>query len=804
MLNIGVEIKIEQIKKGTTRMEQRVELLYLLDGRLGVAFQQGTVYMQKEDVLVINSRDPVSLTVLKEGVLCHVLIERAVFNDLLGTDVYSFDCDSTQDEDKGRFSKLRRLLNELLRDYLQNGSHVSFSQIVTYFRVLEELSANFLSKAEEQDGESESYGSHRLQMVVNYVQENYNKHISLQDLAEKLYVTDSHLSRVLKRELGVGFREYVNSVRLQHAVDDLLYTDKSIIRVSNDNGFSGVAMFNKVFRETYGMTPTAYKKKFKPQDEMSEESRQELKQEVLSNIEEYLDSHPETDTPKVKTSVDVAVSVAKSRIYTRPWINMINVGTALDLLNSKTQRHLLRLKSELDFAYVRFWGLFLDGMMILPQDPGMDPNFSRLDEVISFLLSNRMKPFFQLGPKPKIISRSAYKTFSNEQSLRIMNYDEKQWAALVDALMRHLVAHFGGQEVESWIFEMWSPCPWDSPWADWYTEERFAAVCRAVKKYVPNAMFGGCEFTHSAHSALMPEIISTWREKRAVPDYLSYSAFPYMVEEDMRDAPTSSRWLTDPNDLMTIIQDAREDMEKAGCTDLGLFITTWNNTISGRNILNDSVYKGAYIVKNAIDAVNSVDMLGYWVCSDSVMEHYDATSLLFGGAGLISKDGMLKPAFYAFSFLKLLKSRMVERGENYIITCNTHDSYTIVYHNMKNLNYSAYLKPEDEFTYQDLDVLFEDMEPMKFTFRLDGVESGTYNVRFQCVNSQSGSILDEWQKIGGYKEFDREDLTYLNQISIPRRKMFRLRDNKGELTLEHNAQPNEFGVIEIFPCVQQE
>lgn len=61
----------------------------------------------------------------------------------------------------------------------------------------------------------------------------------------------------------MSFAEYLTNVRLFHAVDDLLYTSMPITRIAYDNGFASVAVFNKVFKNAYGETPSVFRKKAK-------------------------------------------------------------------------------------------------------------------------------------------------------------------------------------------------------------------------------------------------------------------------------------------------------------------------------------------------------------------------------------------------------------------------------------------------------------------------------------------------------------------------------------------------------------
>ena len=66
----------------------------------------------------------------------------------------------------------------------------------------------------------------RIQQIQNYIQANYQSQISLNDLADRLYLSNAYLSKYVKKHLGMTFMEYLNNVRLFHAVDELLYTKK--------------------------------------------------------------------------------------------------------------------------------------------------------------------------------------------------------------------------------------------------------------------------------------------------------------------------------------------------------------------------------------------------------------------------------------------------------------------------------------------------------------------------------------------------------------------------------------------------
>ena len=74
------------------------------------------------------------------------------------------------------------------------------------------------------------------------------------------FIFRTHTYRnMLKNILELTFMEYLNNVRLFHAVDELLYTKKNITRIALDNGFPTSAAFTKAFRDIYREAPSEYR-----------------------------------------------------------------------------------------------------------------------------------------------------------------------------------------------------------------------------------------------------------------------------------------------------------------------------------------------------------------------------------------------------------------------------------------------------------------------------------------------------------------------------------------------------------------
>lgn len=96
--------------------------------------------------------------------------------------------------------------------------------------------------------------------VIRYVEEFYNRRISLNEIAKREFLSEAYLSRLFKEETGINFSEYVDSIRLQHAVDELRTSKLPILTIALNNGFSTAKRFSTLFKEKYEMTPNQYRK----------------------------------------------------------------------------------------------------------------------------------------------------------------------------------------------------------------------------------------------------------------------------------------------------------------------------------------------------------------------------------------------------------------------------------------------------------------------------------------------------------------------------------------------------------------
>lgn len=190
------------------------------------------------------------------------------------------------------FFSLRKHVDCLIRKY---GSHKSFSQMYVKFilsniykevyeeirkvnetdlnekidkiyfcRTIQEISEilnNIINKLEEQSSKGMSNERHDVEMVKNYIYKNYGSDLSLEKLAEYVYMTPSYLSSIFKKTTNMGINNFIKNYRMEKARDMLENTNIRIKDIGNRVGYTNISYFCQSFREFYGLTPEKYRQR---------------------------------------------------------------------------------------------------------------------------------------------------------------------------------------------------------------------------------------------------------------------------------------------------------------------------------------------------------------------------------------------------------------------------------------------------------------------------------------------------------------------------------------------------------------
>lgn len=115
---------------------------------------------------------------------------------------------------------------------------------------------------QEADGAHESVSSSFIvKNALSYIEENYTQKLTLSEVAEKTYVSQWHLSKLLNRHTGQSFSDILNHVRIEKAKELLKDPSLRIGDISEAVGFLDLAHFSRVFKKQEGVSANEYRNK---------------------------------------------------------------------------------------------------------------------------------------------------------------------------------------------------------------------------------------------------------------------------------------------------------------------------------------------------------------------------------------------------------------------------------------------------------------------------------------------------------------------------------------------------------------
>ena len=100
----------------------------------------------------------------------------------------------------------------------------------------------------------------RLQLMMQYIHQQFSMNISLEDIAGHAMVSKSTTLNLFRKYLHITPINYLINYRLQEAAKLLSSTERKIHVISKEVGFESVDYFCKAFKKYYSMTPTEYRK----------------------------------------------------------------------------------------------------------------------------------------------------------------------------------------------------------------------------------------------------------------------------------------------------------------------------------------------------------------------------------------------------------------------------------------------------------------------------------------------------------------------------------------------------------------
>lgn len=332
-----------------------------------------------------------------------------------------------------------------------------------------------------------------------------------------------------------------------------------------------------------------------------------------------------------------------------------------------------------------------------------------------------------------------------------------------------------------------------------WEEEKRESGYRIIKKTVPNAKVAGPGLLVIEDEEMLETIVRSFFDSQCRPDIFTVIIFPYTNSGSTDDI--YNKRITDCRFTMKYDAAIRKMLDKTGFEGR-LYITEWSNSMSNRSYIQDSCYRGTYIVKNVISTYPLVAGMGFWYASDLINVCYDSGKILNGSSSLVTKDGICKPSFYAFQFLSHMGRYLIEQNENYLITANDEHDIYILCCNMADISPGYFIGKEEMYEVDKLKDVFQNCKRISLEIVLKNLDdNGQYIIKQKVVNEEKGSVLDKWIELGCETELLPEDIRYLQHTSVPAVGISRKQSKDGMMRLKLQLNPHEMRWIHLLKSI---
>ncbi len=237
-----------------------VEIVMPVKGEVTYRLSEATYRVQEDEVLIVPPNCIHELS-MSEGSARHLFLFEpdGIFNlrdmqlveDMLRKPIYLSGQPELQ-------SSIRGLLAQCVACYGKQPmwNSVCYAYLIQMYAKLAEgyVVRGFRAESGSRRMDPEIVDSARL-----YIDQNFRRNISLEDVSAFTGFSKYYFSRVFKEMMGISFSEYLRQKRVSTAEELLIGSRQSIQEIAMASGFGSIATFNRVFREAKGCTPSTFR-----------------------------------------------------------------------------------------------------------------------------------------------------------------------------------------------------------------------------------------------------------------------------------------------------------------------------------------------------------------------------------------------------------------------------------------------------------------------------------------------------------------------------------------------------------------
>lgn len=254
------QVVVRDIRQLSQQENDALTLLWLLEGSVELRDSETGRYLQADELAIVNRHRRWSLHSKTANVVMSLSLNAGWLTRLDG-DFFASAYQSSS-ETRDAEDTLRYLMRQLLVLGLVNPqAHYRLEANRWLSEIALLLASRFSRPLSAQAPRGAERWSQRINRVVARIDANYQRRLSLQEIAAAEFVSEAWLSRLFRKEVGVSFMQYITGLRLRKAAEQLTTTRQSIQQIAQQQGFASSRVMSDLFKREHGLTPRQFRQR---------------------------------------------------------------------------------------------------------------------------------------------------------------------------------------------------------------------------------------------------------------------------------------------------------------------------------------------------------------------------------------------------------------------------------------------------------------------------------------------------------------------------------------------------------------
>lgn len=233
-----------------------VEIFALFEGELEFYVNEVRYPLKPGEFMLVNSNEIHSIFSPRENQTVVLQIPLTTFRKYYTDEKFIYFSHSSRLQDE----EVMHLIREMYRTYVEKPCGYELKVQSQFYMLVYILVTKYRKTDVNEEVIRNNRKLDRLSVITAYMKEHYREDISLESLAENFGYSPTYLSRMFQKYAKTNYKIYLDNIRLEHAVKELMNTRMPIGEIAYGNGFPNSRAFAKAFRKRYGMLPSEYRK----------------------------------------------------------------------------------------------------------------------------------------------------------------------------------------------------------------------------------------------------------------------------------------------------------------------------------------------------------------------------------------------------------------------------------------------------------------------------------------------------------------------------------------------------------------